>query len=327
MMKIFISHSSKDKRLANTLSNFLESLDPSVEVFCSSQIGSIKVGMDFVNTITKELDLCDAFIPLLSNNYYDSRFCMIELGFAYAVLVQKHAEDQRYIFPLVVPPVQKSEALAGTPLVQMQVASICDVDDIRICLESIFAQLNAGINKKIHAFVKDVKTCLFDRNDIIKKARFMACKSGNVQGEDEDYIQYDMLPDQNGVAVKFTAKPFDRNAVYPDFLSFVYKYVDKIDLNNATVLFEKAALEFHINNLTNSIRKIDIEFKCFDSMACLHKQTISLESGINNITIPLEELKSEALKQVSEICFVLKPSAYIQDEGVFQICDFELVLQ
>ena len=51
-MKIFISHSSKDKNIANAFSNFLESVAPSVEVFCSSQIGSIKVGHDFVKIIT-----------------------------------------------------------------------------------------------------------------------------------------------------------------------------------------------------------------------------------------------------------------------------------
>lgn len=55
-MKIFISHSSKDKILANTLSSFLESIDNCIEVFCSSQIGSIKVGQDFVHVITKELN-------------------------------------------------------------------------------------------------------------------------------------------------------------------------------------------------------------------------------------------------------------------------------
>lgn len=76
-MKVFVSHSSKDKELATALSDFLESINPSVEVFCSSQIGSIKVGKDFVNEITENLNNCDAFIPLLSPNYYLSRFCMI----------------------------------------------------------------------------------------------------------------------------------------------------------------------------------------------------------------------------------------------------------
>lgn len=30
-------------------------------------------------------------------------------------------------------------------------------------------------------------------------------------------------------------------------------------------------------------------------------------------------MQSDALKQISEICFVIKPSSYIEDEGMFQI--------
>ncbi|MBR2724748.1 MAG: toll/interleukin-1 receptor domain-containing protein, partial [Ruminococcus sp.] len=103
-MKIFISHSSKDDKIAKALSNFMESISPSVEVYCSSQIGSIKAGEDFVKSVTTALNNCDAFIPLLSPNYYTSRFCMIELGFAYSVLVNGSTDGDHYVFPIALPP-------------------------------------------------------------------------------------------------------------------------------------------------------------------------------------------------------------------------------
>lgn len=328
-MKVFVSHSSKDKELATALSDFLESINPSVEVFCSSQIGSIKVGKDFVNEITENLNNCDAFIPLLSPNYYLSRFCMIELGFAYSLLFESKGVGGNCIYPLCIPPVKKAEALMGTPLAQLQVATIKTEEDIRAFLDSVFEEaecaLPSGLNRRIHAFVVDTKRFMLDKSIITSSAKHLVCKSANVPGEDSDYLEYSVNPDGSGYTLNFRAKPFV-STVYPDFLSFVYQYVDKIDLYEPAIYYENSCLKVCVNNYTNSIRKIDIEIKYSDNHHNLDRRTVNLADGPNNIVIPLRELKSEALKQVSEICFVIKPSAYIEDEGMIQIRDFEILL-
>lgn len=328
-MKIFISHSSKDKNIANALSNFLESIEPSVEVFCSSQIGSIKVGQNFVKAITTALNNCDAFIPLLSPNYYTSRFCMVELGFAYSVLVHNSSDGESYIFPVAVPPITKGDALAGTPLAQLQVSSIHNVDDLRTYLESVFEKSNlvlrSGINRKINEFVYEIKEYIFEKYDINNCAQQLICKSQNVPGEDGDYLNYSVMPNNNGYTVNFRAKPFATSTIYPDFLSFVYQYVDKVDLYEPATLFEDSCLKVCINNFTNSITKIDIEIKYSDNNLILARRTIALAEGENKVTIPLSEIKREALRTISEICFVIKPSAYVEDEGMFQIYGLEIV--
>lgn len=327
-MKIFISHSSKDKGIANAMSNFLEGIEPSVEVFCSSQIGSIKVGQNFVKAITTALNNCDAFIPLLSPNYYTSRFCMVELGFAYSVLVQNYSDGESYIFPVAIPPIQKGDALAGTPLAQLQVLPIHNVDDLRAYLESVFEKSNlvlkSGINRKINEFVYEVKKYIFEKYDVNDCAQQLVCKSQNVPGEDGDYLKYSVMPNANGYTVNFRAKPFESSTIYPDFLSFVYQYVDKVDLYESAILFENSCLKVCINNFTNSITKIDIEIKHSDNNLILTRRTIALTEGENKVTIPLREIKHEALKTVSEICFVIKPSAYIEDEGMFQVYGLEI---
>lgn len=328
-MKIFISHSSKDGDIATTFANFLESVVPSVEVFCSSQIGSIKGGDDFVKSITKALNNCDAFIPLISPNYYASRFCMIELGFAYSILVQNYSDGHRYIFPVALPPLRKGEALMGTPLAQIQVSYIHGDEDLRSYLEAIFEEttlvLRSGLNRKIHEFVYHVKKLLFEFYDVNSSAQHLVCKSQNVPGEDGDYLQYSVMPGKNGYTINFRAKPFDISPVYPDFLSFVYQYVDKINLYEPATLFENSLIKVHINNYTNSISKIDIEIKYSDNNLILSRRTINLRDGENEITIPLGEIKREALKYVSEICFVIKPSAYIEEEGMIQIYGLEVI--
>lgn len=326
-MKIFISHANKDEKLALALAAFLESIDASVEVFCTSQAGSIKVGRDYVSSITKELNMCDAFIPLLSPNYYESRFCMIELGFAYAILFSKYDDEYNYIFPLATYPIKKAEALINTPLAQLQVASIIDIEDIRSYVESLIDEKNikfgSGLNKKINAFVHDIKKCVFERIDVMAKAKVMVCKSAEAPGEDSDYMKYSIMPEQNGYTINFKAKPTGTNS-YPNFLSFVIKYVDKLNLYETANYFENSKLKICINNDTNSIRRIDIQIKYSDNNNILNSYSTILYDGINNIAIPLQEIKSEALKNVSEICFVIKPSSYIEAEGMMQVFDIRV---
>ncbi|MDO5400812.1 MAG: toll/interleukin-1 receptor domain-containing protein [Eubacteriales bacterium] len=327
--KIFISHSGKDEKIARALSNFLESVAPSVEVYCSSQNGSIMVGENFVQSFTSAMENCDAFIPLLSENYYASRFCMIELGFAYSVLVQSTSAEHYDIFPVVIPPVKKEEALAHTPLAMLHVSSIHDSEGLRECLESIFENSNvvlkSGMNRRINEFVYGIKQQIFKKYDINCCAKHLICKSQDVRGEDCDYLRYSAIPDRKGYTVNFRARPFAKSTEYPEFLSFVYQYVDKLDLYEPVLLFEDSCLKVCINNFTDSISKIDIEIKHSDNNAILERRTISLAAGENRITIPLGEIKCEALRQVSEVCFVIKPSAYVEEEGMFQVYDFELV--
>ena len=50
-MRIFISHATKNKEVVLKFAEFLESVSSEIEVFCSSENGSIKVGKDFIKTI------------------------------------------------------------------------------------------------------------------------------------------------------------------------------------------------------------------------------------------------------------------------------------
>ena len=62
-MRIFISHASKNKEIILKFAELLESINSNIEVFCSSENGSIKIGENFVETIFSELDGSDIFVP------------------------------------------------------------------------------------------------------------------------------------------------------------------------------------------------------------------------------------------------------------------------
>lgn len=325
-MKIFLSHSSKDKELAKALASFLESINNEIEVICSSEKGTIKPGQNFIEVLLKELQESDAFIPLLSPHYYESRFCMIELGFSCACLYNRRGGEKTYIYPLAVAPVRKEEALAETPLAFLQVASLDDMQDMRKYIESLsFSQkllCPSGLNRHLSHFIETITEIEIANLDIAAKAKFLVCKSGNVPGEDGDYLSY--TSQENSYTVRFNAKPFPDSANYPDFLSFVFKYIDKIDLFALAKNSEGARLHFDIENNTGSLSKINVEIKYRDIKDILYRETIPLTCGTTKVDIKLKEMQYAALESVSEICFVLPPSAYLKDQGAFTISNVKI---
>ena len=108
-MRIFISHATKNREVVLRFAEFLERVSSEVEVFCSSEKGSIPVGKNFVQTIFDELNNSDLFIPMISKEYYESKFCMMELGVAYSYLYNRYSsQGEDYIFPFAIPPIQKA---------------------------------------------------------------------------------------------------------------------------------------------------------------------------------------------------------------------------
>ena len=333
MIKIFLSHSTKNEELAGLIRAFFESVSSDITVFCSSVIGSIPIGSNFENKIKRELDESDVFIPLLSEDYYKSRYCMIELGFAYSYLSNKfQSSNDEYIMPLLVPPIKKGDALARTPLSFLQVGSIFEKSDVHtlfnVLKESKNIQINAGTNEKINKFIIEAETIVFTKFNFLADSTILTCKANNVHGEARQYISHSQYVDDTstGYTVNFNMQPFKDNTSEPDFVSFVIKFPGKIDLYQVASIYEDAEIAFDIVNYTDTVRKIDVEIKFSNSLQILKRQTIDLPSGKGSFSIKLSRMRSEALKEISEICFVLLPSYLIESEreGMFQICDIRI---
>lgn len=147
-----------------------------IEVFCSSEEGSIKVGENFIKTIFEELNSSDIFVPIISSEYYASKFCMIELGVAYSYLYNKYEKNgEEYIFPFVLYPVRKAQALAGTPLSNIQTGDIDNENDIRGFLNLLALKkglsIGSGSNRKLHAFREKINEILMQKQNIIDMAK------------------------------------------------------------------------------------------------------------------------------------------------------------
>jgi len=102
--KIFISHSSQDRPLVDL---FVDLLDTGCglarsNIFCTSLEGmGVPAGKDFLEFIRENLVNPSFVILMLSKSYYDSVFCLCELGTSWAI--------SNSIFPIIIPPLKKKD--------------------------------------------------------------------------------------------------------------------------------------------------------------------------------------------------------------------------
>lgn len=119
--EIFISHAVKDKLLAEEVVDLLQTglnLDVST-IFCSSSPGlGIPSGVHFVDYIKRQMQGPKVVIALITPNYFESQFCLSELGAAWAMSHQ--------LLPLIVPPLRFKDVqgvLLGIQLTPLDNAS------------------------------------------------------------------------------------------------------------------------------------------------------------------------------------------------------------
>jgi hypothetical protein len=95
---VFISHAVKDKEIADAITDLLNQCDVSSnDIFCSSLEGmGIPPGQDFIHHIKTQIQNPKLVILMLSMNYFDSMFCICELGATWAM--------SQNVLPIVIPP-------------------------------------------------------------------------------------------------------------------------------------------------------------------------------------------------------------------------------
>lgn len=137
MGRIFISHAVADKDLVRQFVALLQTAYDlrQGDIFCSSLEGmGIPEGSNFVEFIRDKLADADFVIMFLTPAYYESAFCLSELGAAWVLMSDA--------FPLVVPPM-KFEDLKAT-LLGVQGGMIND----RTVLTNLFERLKKADHTK-----------------------------------------------------------------------------------------------------------------------------------------------------------------------------------
>jgi hypothetical protein len=112
LKKIFISHATADKEIVELFIDLLEDIGlKSNQIFCSSFEGyGIPLGEDFLDRIKQELSSDVIVLFIITNNFYESKVCLCEMGAAWA-LSKGH-------IPIVVPPLSYSDIKGVIPMTQ-----------------------------------------------------------------------------------------------------------------------------------------------------------------------------------------------------------------
>jgi len=96
--KLFISHAKEDEAIVGEIINLLEAmgLTPS-QIFCSSIEGyGVPLGKDFLDTLKKEISNNVLVLFILTNNFYESPFCLCEMGASWVLTNEQ--------IPIIIPP-------------------------------------------------------------------------------------------------------------------------------------------------------------------------------------------------------------------------------
>jgi hypothetical protein len=124
---LFISHAVTDASVTKSFVNLIESgigVSPK-NIFCTSNKGQgIRPGAEFKDSIRENLDEATTVIALISENYYNSPFCMCELGGTWL-----QAKD---FIPILIPPIRFSDmkaVLVGLQAIRIQINE--DLDELR----------------------------------------------------------------------------------------------------------------------------------------------------------------------------------------------------
>lgn len=152
--KIFISHATKDQELVGEFLELLEGIGlNSDQIFCSSFEGyGIPLGENFLDKIKQELSSEVLVLFVITNNFYESKVCLCEMGAAWA-LSKGH-------IPIVVPPLSYSDIQGVIPLTQgLLVNDVSKLNSLKEKLEQNFKLQQINLNsweRKRDRFLRNI---------------------------------------------------------------------------------------------------------------------------------------------------------------------------
>jgi hypothetical protein len=130
---LFISHAAGDTPVADALADLLHQLKLNEDdIFCASLEGmGIPAGKNFADFIRDQIQSPKLVVLLLSPNYFESTFCVAELGACWAI--------SHNIFPLLLAPDEYDGTDATLLGIQTgKIDSKKDLNDLRDVISKVF---------------------------------------------------------------------------------------------------------------------------------------------------------------------------------------------
>lgn len=309
MQSIFISHSSKNAWVVGRLIELIKRVDAEAMVFCSSE-ASIKPGANYKEAIFESLRGSDLFVAVISNEYWESRYCILELGAAYERFcfdVDKPVSIQ----PMLVPPLDKGMALANTPLVELQLTDLIDPRSILLFLDKVAGlggcTLEDGLELRAAEFAAYVHRGVLEGTSLLDEAEAGAYFDERPENSTprEQIVSCKRLGDLEDERVQFEFN-LSRLPYKPSFASVALRYWDGLNLREYLAFDRDAALCIEIQNDDGVLDTLTVELKYGDNQIFQAVER-ELAEGANEVRIPLGRMNHKPLGEISQICMVVHP--------------------
>ena len=156
--KIFISHSEKDKELVKMLEELLMlGIGFTREqIFCTSDPGCLETGRAYSDEIKNEMKEAKLVIAVITDNYLNSKSCVMELGAGWLL------SDQKEFFPMLVSPVTflqvENSLLKGYQLSCMDRNGLAGLYDLCMERNLVENKNTAEFIERVDEFLKKTKS-------------------------------------------------------------------------------------------------------------------------------------------------------------------------
>ncbi|OXM84579.1 toll/interleukin-1 receptor domain-containing protein [Paenibacillus rigui] len=192
--KLFLSHAHKDQQLVEHFLDFFQtSFNTSRgDIYCTSK-GDISFGESFTQSIKEHLIDAELIILLITPNYLVSKFCLIEMGAAWAI--------NKKVCPILVNPISSEDLYKFTPFGNIQTIRLNNKDDLfklsndLIRYKIISSVDNSNLLSKVNAFLEKITSqeittkelSSFQANGLSMNDRDILTQISNVFTLDEIY--------------------------------------------------------------------------------------------------------------------------------------------
>ena len=323
-MKVFISCSIKDKDFAMKLKDLIvESTGINNDSFSCDHSLSMRGVNQPLFKVFNAIANADIIIPLLSENYLSDRFCLLELGMICSFMYM----NNKKIVPVYIYQINLEDLLSNTLFASNKSYDLSNPTEVKELLDKVAPDIIVA-DGKIEQFSYEIQEILVLHNAVYNYTKdVQACAYGTdlIVKNWSDYVTYHKSNDKNEIEVSYNLNPYElKNPKKPEFVSLVLKYYSSLDLYFFTKFSDNARIEFELDNSNNSLDKIDVEIKGPLGILIGKPASFEIKEGINDCKINLLNFMSKQLKEVDEICFVLRPEHSIKDKGEFVIKDLRV---
>jgi len=323
-MKIFISHSSEDRELVEKFTNLLESafrID-SREIYCTSVNNNVNIGENFISNIKDNLRDAEAVFFLITENYINSYFCLMELGASWAF------KDN--IMPILVPPLAIN-FLKNTPLIPVQAGMINNENDIhniyeklieKDVIERLSFRREPELREGIKRFIEQANRFIYSSGKEVLEAT--NCLTV-VENGDPKALEVKKR-DEKGRDIITLSCNFRPNSFFLKQSSFISYVLQFYLYRNFAHSADNCSLCFEIRSENEDITNVTVEIKNGSRLIKIYEEQFKVSNQWEECVIPFysDNIKAEHLREVAEICFVVKPNFTRELLGVFDISNLRL---